>query len=87
MQNSYSETIKQLKNGKLLTEKFNFDCQLCGLCCSELQNVWLEPYDVFRLSRFAFKTQIPTFELFKQGFLEISIDKTKNLPFCKIRFN
>lgn len=84
--NSYSETVVQLEDFEKIKEEFNFECQMCGLCCSGLQEVWLEPYDIFRLGRFGFEKPVSTNFLFENEFLEIVFDEKLKLPFCKIKF-
>ncbi|KAA3602896.1 MAG: hypothetical protein DWQ06_06125 [Calditrichaeota bacterium] len=83
---SYSETVERVNGFEEIKNEFNFECQMCGLCCSGLQDVWLEPYDIFRLSRFGFKEVVTTNYLFEKEILEIVFDEKLNLPFCKIKF-
>jgi len=78
---------KDIQEGKLeeldLDYKFRFSCLQCGFCCTNNQDVFLTPYDIYRWRK---KFDILTINLIKNGVYESVTDINSLLPVCKMKF-
>lgn len=70
-------------NGLPLTDEYRFECTLCGECCRGDMDVFLNLYDLYKISRY-FGLQ-NTKGLFDKGYVELK-SAQHGMPMPKIRF-
>lgn len=68
----------------VIRENYNFACTLCGNCCSGVQDVLLDWYDLYRMARFLeFEN---TARLFKAGLVELRTGPEQlRLPYIRFK--
>jgi len=68
----------------VIRESYNFECTLCGNCCSGVQDVLLDWYDLYRMAIFLNFNH--TSQLFKAGFTELrSGPALLRLPYIRFK--
>ena len=77
---------QDLKKGKLHilkpSDKFYFNCTLCGKCCLE-NSITANTYDMIRLRQ---GLRLSTAEIFKKRYVNLHIGPNSNLPVLNINF-
>ena len=72
-----------LTKGIPIGEEYQFNCTLCGECCRGDMEVYLNPYDLFKLARHLGFSH--TRQLFEEGYV-ILVRGQNDMPVPRIRF-
>lgn len=75
----YEDKIQELD----LDTEFRFSCLKCAMCCTNGQDVYLTPYDIYRWRKCY---NLLTLNLIRNKVIEVVIDENSMLPVCKIKF-
>ncbi len=70
------------KNILALEDSFSFSCDGCGECCKNRDDILLNAYDIFRLSKGLNMSDSQIIQMY----CEIYIGPTSNIPIVRVRF-